>query len=650
MSWFGSLSNIDAEVEKATNESIPFGETDLAASLEVADVIRSKKVPPKEAMRSLKRRLTATKNPNTQMSTLHLIDTCVKNGGNHFIVEMATREFMDTLVSIIHEDRTNESVRDLALELVQNWATAFKDNSQLKYMWTTYNHLKDDGYSFPSIGASVSSKLFDSSAPPEWEDSDACMICSTKFSMLNRKHHCRNCGGVYCQSHSSKNIELPHLGITEPVRVCDTCYDEIHHKKKSIKKSRRSKHQQDVSRARAQYDSDDDEDLKRALELSLKESQAYHEPPVPQPVKQQTQVEDEDEDMKAAIAASLREFEQEKQRQPQVQSQPQVKSPYNNLLPQASTPYQPSFNTKQNQQPPQSQQQYIPPQQAFPPNYVTLQDEAEIMQFANKVQDLKNNPGHVYDNPELTQHYRQAIPLTPKLAIDLHESMSKHDELVSMNQKIDTIMKMYNSLLDRRIERETQQRQQQYSEPSYPPEQQEYYPSNSSYTPQESYAPQIISAQSTYQSQSSVPQPTYQPQPTLQPTQPESPYPMNAYPEPLQHEQDAEPEVPSYPPQQEEEEFSAPPSITTGPPVQQQYQQQQQQYQQASYPPPQQSPVQQTAVPGQPQVTSPVKQRSQPAKITDFSFPSVPVSKPPVLEQSQAVEVSQPKEEALIEL
>jgi len=58
------------------------------------------------------------------------------------------------------------------------------------------------------------------------EDSEAtdCMSCKSPFTFVNRKHHCRNCGGIFCGSCSSKKIAILRMKLKEPVRVCNSCY------------------------------------------------------------------------------------------------------------------------------------------------------------------------------------------------------------------------------------------------------------------------------------------------------------------------------------------------------------------------------------------------------------------------------------------
>ncbi|XP_003383169.1 PREDICTED: RUN and FYVE domain-containing protein 2-like [Amphimedon queenslandica] len=58
-----------------------------------------------------------------------------------------------------------------------------------------------------------------------WEDEKdvlECRNCKATFSVARRKHHCRNCGQVYCSSCSDNTMQL--ASSAKPVRVCDNCY------------------------------------------------------------------------------------------------------------------------------------------------------------------------------------------------------------------------------------------------------------------------------------------------------------------------------------------------------------------------------------------------------------------------------------------
>lgn len=65
---------------------------------------------------------------------------------------------------------------------------------------------------------------------PQWipdKEADTCMRCRiAKFTLVNRRHHCRQCGYVICNECSKNKYLLPSQS-EELLRVCNTCYSNL---------------------------------------------------------------------------------------------------------------------------------------------------------------------------------------------------------------------------------------------------------------------------------------------------------------------------------------------------------------------------------------------------------------------------------------
>ncbi|KAI9363599.1 hypothetical protein BD770DRAFT_379996 [Pilaira anomala] len=491
MSWWGP-SPFDEVVEKATSELLPGGQEDLVLNLDISDQIRSKKVNAKDAMHSFKRRL-AHKNPNVQLATLSLVDTCVKNGGDIFVREIASREFMDELVSILKSPTgCNIDVKNKITSVIQTWGLASKNKPVISYMYDTYALLKAEGIQFPPINENIDGILLETSAAPEWSDSDVCDRCRTAFTLTNRKHHCRKCGGTFCQQCSAKVMPLPQLGINEAVRVCDGCYIKLKLEKATTAtapipppKSTTSTTSitTNTTATHATTNAGDaeefDDDIKKAIELSLKEAEqqknsygggyvATQPQKAPEP-KQDTL--EEDPDLAAAIAASLRDIEISKQQQQQQQS----------YLPQQQPEYQ----------------QYQEQQQQLK-NELTPVEMENILLFSTLMDKVYASGGDISNDRQINQLYTQIGTLQPKLVSSLDEIIRKRNTFIEIHEKLNMAVKAYDRLLEERISsvssnsyipvQQYQQQplyHQQQQQPMYPPSGEHYY--QTSAPPQESY-------------------------------------------------------------------------------------------------------------------------------------------------------------------
>ena len=62
----------------------------------------------------------------------------------------------------------------------------------------------------------------------KWADDsevDDCNGCQKGFNLTVRKHHCRNCGQIFCNECSSRTTAVGNS--RKPVRVCEPCYKEL---------------------------------------------------------------------------------------------------------------------------------------------------------------------------------------------------------------------------------------------------------------------------------------------------------------------------------------------------------------------------------------------------------------------------------------
>ena len=57
-----------------------------------------------------------------------------------------------------------------------------------------------------------------------WDESKECTNCSKAFTLLNRRHHCRVCGHVFCAGCSAYRVRLASSRTGKEKRACATCF------------------------------------------------------------------------------------------------------------------------------------------------------------------------------------------------------------------------------------------------------------------------------------------------------------------------------------------------------------------------------------------------------------------------------------------
>ncbi|TNN66118.1 TOM1-like protein 2 [Liparis tanakae] len=124
---------------------------DWTLNMEICDIINETDEGPKDAMRALKKRLGGNKNYREVMLALTVLETCVKNCGHRFHIQVANRDFIDGVLVKIISPKTNPPtiVQDKVLALIQAWADAFRSSPDLTGVVHIYEELKRKGIEFP---------------------------------------------------------------------------------------------------------------------------------------------------------------------------------------------------------------------------------------------------------------------------------------------------------------------------------------------------------------------------------------------------------------------------------------------------------------------------------------------------------------------
>ncbi|KAL3084123.1 hypothetical protein niasHT_033227 [Heterodera trifolii] len=264
-------------LEVATDQTLI--EPNWEVILECVDMIRGGEVPVKEALKHIQKRYRNS-NPHISHHALLILEACVKNCGKKFIREVATKEVMDDLKSMIISDPP-EKIREKLLELIQCWTSAFKGIPEFKIVEDTHSLLKMNGFEFPPIDEAKAMFLAD--CAPDWAEGDNCYRCRVEFGMFTRKHHCRACGQIFCDKCSNKQMLLPQFGIEKKVRVCEACFDKRDNqtssktgqtKGKNISDDRSKPDEEAREKARKEAEEKEQEELQLALAISQSEAEA----------------------------------------------------------------------------------------------------------------------------------------------------------------------------------------------------------------------------------------------------------------------------------------------------------------------------------------------------------------------------------------
>nr|XP_023668444.1 FYVE, RhoGEF and PH domain-containing protein 6 isoform X2 [Paramormyrops kingsleyae] len=134
---------------------------------------------------------------------------------NELNIESVERSFILSASSATERDEWLEAI-----------SKAINDHTRKKITFISSKSLEEADGAGLDTGAPLGSKA------PIWIPdlrATMCMICTCEFTLTWRRHHCRACGKVVCQTCSSNKHYLEYLK-NRPARVCDHCFAKLQKK------------------------------------------------------------------------------------------------------------------------------------------------------------------------------------------------------------------------------------------------------------------------------------------------------------------------------------------------------------------------------------------------------------------------------------
>ncbi|MFS7945847.1 putative VHS domain, GAT domain, GAT domain superfamily protein [Helianthus anomalus] len=141
-----SSSSAVVRVDKATSEFL--NGPDWTLNIDICDTINANSWLAKDVAKALKKRLQH-KNPHVQLLSLTLLETMVKNCGEHVHIQIAERGILPEMIKIVKK-KADMRVREKILVLLDSWQQAFGGRGgKYPQYYFAYDELQQYGVQFP---------------------------------------------------------------------------------------------------------------------------------------------------------------------------------------------------------------------------------------------------------------------------------------------------------------------------------------------------------------------------------------------------------------------------------------------------------------------------------------------------------------------